>query len=183
MNDQQLLRYSRHILLDEIGVAGQERLRAAHAFVVGAGGLGCPEALYLAASGVGKMTIAALEATLALYREPARAVREIPALAMLTADAASLRIRAQRVADAVGATAGVVESTATVGGGAFPTARLASFAVALGGSATAVEARLRSAEVPVIARISDGHVLVDMRSVLPDDDELLAATLRAAAQG
>ena len=58
MNDEQLLRYSRHILLAEFGVEGQERLREAHALVIGAGGLGCPAALYLAASGIGRMTIA-----------------------------------------------------------------------------------------------------------------------------
>jgi len=58
LNDQQLLRYSRHILLDEIGIEGQERLRAAHALIIGAGGLGCPAALYLAASGIGKLTLA-----------------------------------------------------------------------------------------------------------------------------
>lgn len=57
MNDQQLLRYSRHILLDEIGVEGQEKLLAAHALVIGAGGLGSPIALYLAASGVGQLTL------------------------------------------------------------------------------------------------------------------------------
>ncbi|MBS0337069.1 MAG: molybdopterin-synthase adenylyltransferase MoeB [Proteobacteria bacterium] len=58
MHDAQLLRYSRHILLDEFGVEAQERLLASHALIVGAGGLGCPAALYLAASGVGRLTIA-----------------------------------------------------------------------------------------------------------------------------
>ncbi len=58
MHDAQLLRYSRHILLDEFGVEAQEKLLASHALVVGAGGLGCPAALFLAASGVGRLTIA-----------------------------------------------------------------------------------------------------------------------------
>lgn len=58
MNDDQLLRYSRHILLPEIGVEGQSRLLAAHALVVGAGGLGSPVALYLASAGVGTITLA-----------------------------------------------------------------------------------------------------------------------------
>jgi molybdopterin/thiamine biosynthesis adenylyltransferase len=58
MNDTQLLRYSRHILLDPIGIAGQEKLLAAHALIIGAGGLGSPVALYLAASGVGQITLA-----------------------------------------------------------------------------------------------------------------------------
>jgi molybdopterin-synthase adenylyltransferase len=58
LDDDQLLRYSRHILLPEIGVEGQSRLRAAHALVVGAGGLGCPAALYLVSSGIGRLTLA-----------------------------------------------------------------------------------------------------------------------------
>ena len=57
MNDDQLLRYSRHILLPEIGIQGQEALLKSHVLVVGAGGLGSPAAIYLAASGVGKLTI------------------------------------------------------------------------------------------------------------------------------
>jgi molybdopterin/thiamine biosynthesis adenylyltransferase len=57
MDDNQLLRYSRHILLDEIGIEGQQRLLAAHALIIGAGGLGSPVALYLASAGVGKITL------------------------------------------------------------------------------------------------------------------------------
>ena len=57
MNDNQLLRYSRHILLPKIGYEGQHKLTKSHALIVGAGGLGSPVALYLAVSGVGRLTI------------------------------------------------------------------------------------------------------------------------------
>jgi molybdopterin-synthase adenylyltransferase len=57
MNDDQLLRYSRHILLDAIGVEGQQRLMDSHALVIGAGGLGSPVALYLGTAGVGRITL------------------------------------------------------------------------------------------------------------------------------
>ena len=57
MNDQQLLRYARHLMLDEIGFQGQQRLLDAHALVIGAGGLGSPVALYLATAGVGRITV------------------------------------------------------------------------------------------------------------------------------
>ena len=57
MTDEQLLRYSRHIMLDEIGIEGQERLLNSTALIVGAGGLGSPAALYLAASGVGRLVL------------------------------------------------------------------------------------------------------------------------------
>jgi len=57
MNDEQLLRYSRHILLDEIGIEGQEKLLSSHVLIIGAGGLGSPVALYLGSAGVGRMTL------------------------------------------------------------------------------------------------------------------------------
>ena len=57
MNDDQLLRYSRHILLDDLGIEGQEKILAAHAVIIGAGGLGSPAAMYLASAGVGRITL------------------------------------------------------------------------------------------------------------------------------
>jgi molybdopterin-synthase adenylyltransferase len=57
MNDQQLLRYSRHILLEEIGIEGQQRLLDARVLIIGIGGLGSPAALYLAASGIGRLVL------------------------------------------------------------------------------------------------------------------------------
>jgi len=58
VNDEELLRYSRHILLDAIGIEGQQRICQSHVLLIGAGGLGCPAALYLGAAGVGHITLA-----------------------------------------------------------------------------------------------------------------------------
>ena len=134
---------------------------------------------------VDKLTLAALEATLALYRDPGRAVRDVPVLAMVTASVESVRDRAERLATllrSAGVSCDVVESEAAVGGGAFPTARLASAAVALRGKGTDIERRLRSAPDAIVARIADDRVLLDLRSLMPDrDQELADATIRALA--
>ncbi|HET7564899.1 MAG TPA: L-seryl-tRNA(Sec) selenium transferase [Gemmatimonadaceae bacterium] len=132
---------------------------------------------------VDKLTLAALEATLALYRDPETAMREIPTLAMLAAPVDSLRTRATalcgRLAGARVASR-VVPSEASVGGGAFPTARLASVAVALAGDAPAHDARLRAAPLPVVGRIADDEMLLDLRSVPPEADDDLASAVIAA---
>ncbi len=132
---------------------------------------------------VDKLTLSALEATLTLYREPERAVREIPALAMLTAPQAELVARAERLVQALnesGIAAAVVETEATVGGGAFPTARIPSAAVALtDGPAAAIEERLRGAATPIVARIANGRVLLDLRGVSNALDPRLPSILRS----
>ena len=136
---------------------------------------------------VDKLTLAALEATLALYRDPARAVSAIPTLAMLTTPVMTLEARAGRLiatlsAAGVPAPAVRVERTsATVGGGAFPGASIPSAAVTLAvTSPDALEAKLRAGSVPVIGRIADRKVVLDLRSVPAElDDELGALVAKA----
>src|SRR3954451_24661838 len=124
-----------------------------------------------------KLSLAALEATLALYRDPGRARREVPVLAMLTADEATLRARAQRLAEGVGE---VVEGVAKVGGGALPLLELPGPVVAVGGRPDELAARLRLGDPPLVGRIERGRLLVDPRTLAEDEIEPAAAALRSA---
>ena len=138
---------------------------------------------------VDKLTLAALEATLALYRDPAHAVTAIPALAMLTTPVMALEARASNLVAMLSANgvpsrvARVARTQATVGGGAFPGARIPSAAITLDvASPELLEAKLRGGMVPVVGRITDGKVVLDLRSVCPElDDELGALVARALA--
>jgi L-seryl-tRNA(Ser) seleniumtransferase len=131
---------------------------------------------------LGRLPLAGLAATLALYRDPARAMREIPVLAMLAADPEQLRRRAERLAEATGGE--IVEAVGRAGGGALPLLELRGPAVALTApdGADALAARLRAHDPPVIARIADGRVIVDPRTLLGDDELALAAAAIAASR-
>jgi L-seryl-tRNA(Ser) seleniumtransferase len=130
---------------------------------------------------VDKLTLAALEATLALYRDPARARREIPVLAQLTATPAALRVRGESIAQRIAMPmVSVVESEASVGGGAFPTARIPSIALAIAGHADAIERQLRVGDPPVIARVSDRRVIIDLRTIFPADDQAVFDAIKRA---
>jgi len=135
---------------------------------------------------VDKVTLAGLEETLRLYRDPARAVAEIPTLRMLAADPSPVRERAERVASALGRTGvacQVKETAGAVGGGTFPGHELRSWAVALAGADVGALARaLRAGAPPVVGRIVDDELLLDLRTVLPgQEDELIGAVVRAHA--
>lgn len=132
---------------------------------------------------VDKLTLAALHATLQLYREPERARTEIPALAMLTAPVDALHARGTVLAHTLaerGIAVRLIDTEATVGGGAFPTARIPSIALALDGDAVAMDAALRAGTPPVVGRIADGALLIDLRGVLPADDAALVRAVRDA---
>ncbi|GAC1420863.1 MAG: L-seryl-tRNA(Sec) selenium transferase [Gemmatimonadaceae bacterium] len=129
---------------------------------------------------VDKLTLSALEATLRLYLEPERALKEVPVLSMLTESAKEIESRARSIVAALlssNVDAAVWPSTASVGGGAFPTAKIASSAVVLTGDAGRVEERLRRGDPAVIGRITEGKLWLDLRSVLPHEDAVLLQSI------
>jgi L-seryl-tRNA(Ser) seleniumtransferase len=131
---------------------------------------------------IDKLSLAALEATLMLYRDPERARREIPVLAMLDASEAALAAKAQQLAAGIGPCAVVVRATGKVGGGALPLLELDGPAVALctDEDPVAVMNALRRAEPPVIARINDGRVLLDPRTLTDREIELAIRAVGSA---
>jgi L-seryl-tRNA(Ser) seleniumtransferase len=125
-----------------------------------------------------KLTLAALEATLALHRDPDHARSRIPALAMLSAEPDALAERARMLAGRIGGE--VVPTVGRVGGGSLPLAALSSFAVALPASdgPDALAAWLRRRSIPVVARVHDGRVLIDVLTLSDRDLDDLPGLLR-----
>ncbi|MBA3475655.1 MAG: L-seryl-tRNA(Sec) selenium transferase [Actinobacteria bacterium] len=122
-----------------------------------------------------KLTLAALEGTLALYLDPERAIREIPVLRMLVEPAERVRRRAERLADLAG---GAVEETvARAGGGALPLAELPSFACAVEEELAGL---LRAADPPVVGIVRDGRCLLDCRTLSENEVDEVAGLVREA---
>lgn len=133
---------------------------------------------------VDKLTVAALEATLMLYRDPIRARREIPVLRMLSVSAEEIGERARVLCARLTGTGFVTEiipGRSMVGGGAYPGAELPTMLVAVeapGYSALALEEALRRGEPAVVARVEKGRVVLDLRTVLPGEEAKLEEALR-----
>jgi L-seryl-tRNA(Ser) seleniumtransferase len=135
---------------------------------------------------VDKMTYAALEATLADYAA-GRASETIPVQRMLTMTEGEIRPRADALASAINALTGwradIVAGVSAIGGGSAPGVELPTPLVAIAKDGTtpdALEARLRQLTPPVIARIERDQLLLDLRTVLPEQDRVLAVLMRDA---
>lgn len=131
---------------------------------------------------VDRVTLAALQATLNLYLEPERLAERLPTLNMISAPAEEIRKRAERAAEALTAGAGdaaavtVAEDESRIGGGALPGSAIPTFVVVIsphGISADDFMFELRRCDVPVVARISEDRIVLDLRTVRPSQDELL----------
>jgi len=119
-----------------------------------------------------KLTLAALEGTLALYLEPERALLEVPVLRMALEDVDAVRARAMRLAELTGGD--VEETVGRIGGGALPLAELPSFACAV---EEELAAPLRAADPPVIGVVRDGRLLLDCRTLSDAEAEEVAAAV------
>ena len=122
-----------------------------------------------------KLTLAALEATLALHRDPGRARRSLPTARMLTESPETRRVRAEALATLVGGD--VVATVGRVGGGALPLLEIPSFAVAI---EEAIAAALRLWSPAIATRFADGHVLLDVLCLTDDELPLVGAGVAAA---
>ena len=135
---------------------------------------------------VDKMTFAALEATLLKYRDPKIAIRDIPVLNMIAGSSEDMKAKAERLAEVIRAAvphagAEIVPVEDQIGGGSAPMVRLPGWAVAVsigGKSADSIERRLRKADVPVVARISEDRLLLCVRTIFEDEFELVAEALK-----
>lgn len=135
---------------------------------------------------VDKMTFAALEATLAKYKDPKIALRDIPVLNMISASGDEMKAKAERLADEIakansGLELEIVAVKDQIGGGSAPMVRLPGWAVSVrdgSRSADSIERRLRKGRVPVVARIHDDMLLLCVRTVFEDEFGLIADALR-----
>jgi L-seryl-tRNA(Ser) seleniumtransferase len=129
---------------------------------------------------VDKLTLSALEATLRLYLEPERALREVPILAMLTQSVEEIDSRARSIVTSLrshNVDSEIAPTTASVGGGAFPTVGIPSMAIVLQSDPDSTEEKLRHGEPAVIGRIAEGKLMLDLRSVLAREDAVLVKAI------
>ena len=127
-----------------------------------------------------KLTLAALEATLALYRDPETARREIPVLRMLTEELEIVKRRGEALLNGIKSgerrvEAELVQGESEVGGGSFPGAKLPTWLVSLADETLAT--RLRANDPPIIARVANGRTLLDPRTILPHQSDVVIRAL------
>jgi L-seryl-tRNA(Ser) seleniumtransferase len=151
----------------------------------------CRRAPFARAVRADRFTLAAMEATLALYRDPATAIRDVPVLRMLTLDAAELAARASALAGALGKGLPATRQPelrsgqSAVGGGALPAAVLPTTLVAIDAGPMGPDGlalRLRMGDPPVVARVSDDRVLLDPRTLPAGSDSVLVRAFATALE-